>query len=64
MLVALSDNVEGNISSSLINLCHCITEYYEDEFVPTADDSGWTFSGSMSAIETASIMNDVGINIS
>ena len=64
MLVALSNNVEGNISSSLINSCHYIAEYYEDEFVSTADDSGWTFSGSMSAIETASMMNDVGINIS
>ena len=30
MLEALSDNVEGNISSSLINLCHYITAYYED----------------------------------
>ena len=64
ILVALFDNVEGNISSSLINLCHYIAEYYEDEFVLAAGDSGLTFSGSMSTIETASMMNDVDINIS
>ena len=64
MLVALFDNVEGNISSSLINLCHYIAEYYEDEFVSAAGYLGLTFSGSMSAIETVSMMNDVGINIS
>ena len=45
MLVALSDNIEGNILSSLINLCHYIAEYYEDKFVSTAGDSGLTFSG-------------------
>ena len=33
MLEKLSDNIEGNISSNLINLCHHIAEYYEDEFV-------------------------------
>ena len=64
MLKALSDNVDGNISSSLINLCHYIVECYEDEFVSAAEDSGLIFSGSMSVIETASMMNDVGINIS
>ena len=64
MIVALSDNIEGKISSSLINLCHYIAEYYEDEFVSAAGDSGLTLSSSLSAIETTSIMNDVGINIS
>ena len=64
MLETLSDNIKGNISSSLINLCHYIAEYYEDEFVSAAGDSGLTFSSSMSAIETASMMNDIGINIS
>ena len=64
MLEVLSDNVEGNISSSLINLCYYIAEYYEDDFVPAAGDSGLAFFGSMFAIETASVMNDVGINIS
>ena len=64
MLEELSDNVEGNISSNLINLCHYIAEYYEDEFVWAAGDSGLTFSGSISTIENASMMNGVGINIS
>ena len=64
MLEVLYDNVEENISSSLINLCHYIAEYYEDEFVSAAEDSGLTYSDSMSTIETASMMNDVGINIS
>ena len=48
----------------MINLCHCIAEYYEDEFVSAAGDSGLTLSGSMCAIETTSMMNDFGINIS
>ena len=64
MLKALSNNVDGNISTSLINLCHYITECCEDEFVSAAGDSGLTFSGSISTIETASMMNDVSINIS
>ena len=48
----------------MINSCHYIAEYYEDNFISAAGDSGLTFSSSMSAIETASMMNDVGINIS
>ena len=56
MLKALSDNNDGNISSSLINLYHYIAECYEDEFLPAAEDS--------SAMETTSMMNDVEINIS
>ena len=64
ILKVLSNNVEGNISSSLINLCHYIPVCYEDGFVSTAGDSGLTFSGSISTIETTSMMNDDGINIS
>ena len=64
MLKVLSDNVEENISSRLIKLCHYISECYEDEFVSAAGDSGLTFSDSMCASETASMMNDVGINMS
>ena len=64
MLESLSDNFEGNILSRLINLCYYIAEYYEDEFLSVAGDSCLTFSGSISAIETTSMMNDVGINIS
>ena len=43
MLEALSNNIEGSISSSLINLCHYIAECYENEFVSAAGDSGLTF---------------------
>ena len=63
MLKLLYDNAVGNITSSLINLFHYIAEYYEDEFVSVAEVSGLTLSGSMSYIKTASVMNDVGINI-
>ena len=62
MLEVLSDNIEGTISSSLINLCHYISECYKDEFILAAGDSGLTFSSQMSDIETTSMMNDVGIN--
>ena len=41
-----------------------MAEYYEDEFVSAAGDSGLTFSASMSAIETTSMINDVDNNIS
>ena len=64
MLEALYNNVNGNISSSLINLCHYMAEFYEEEYTSAAGDSGLTFSGSMSAIETTGMMNDGGINIS
>ena len=64
MLEVLFNNVNGNISSSLINVCHYIAEFYEEEYITVAGDSGLTFSGFMSDIETASMMNDVGINIS
>ena len=53
MLETLCNNLNGNISSSLINVCHYIAEFYEDEFVFAAVDSGLTFSGSMSTIRTA-----------
>ena len=64
ILAALSDNIEGNISSSMINLFPYLADCCEDEFVSAAGDSGLTFSGSISTIETASMMNDVSINIS
>ena len=37
MLEALSNNVNGNISSSLINLCHYIAEFNEEEYISAAD---------------------------
>ena len=64
MLEALFNNINGNILLSLINLYHYLAEFYEKEYISAAGDSGLTFSGSMSAIETASMMNDIGINIS
>ena len=48
----------------MINLCHYIAEYYEDEFVSAAGDLCLTISGSISTIETGSMMNDVDNNIS
>ena len=42
MLEVLSDNIECTISSNLINVCYYIAEYYEDEFVSAAGDSGLT----------------------
>ena len=39
MLEALSNNIERNISSSLIKICNFSAECYEDEFVSAAGDS-------------------------
>ena len=65
MLKDLSCNIDDNYhSSSTINLCRYLTDNYEDEFISAADDSGLTFSGQMSAVETASLMSDIGLNIS
>ena len=64
-LKALSCNIDDNCHpSSTINLCHYLAENYEDEFISAAGDSDLTFSGQMSAIETSSLMSDVGFNIS
>ena len=41
-----------------------LAENYEDEFIAAAGVSGLIFSGQMSADETASMMSDVGLNIS
>ena len=64
-LKALSCNIDDNYHpSSTINLCRYLAGNYEDEFLSAAGDSGLIFSGQMSAIETASLMSDVGLNIS
>ena len=64
-LKALSCYSDNNYHpSSTINLCRYLAENYEDEFISAAGDSGLTFSGQMSAVETASMMSDVGLNIS
>ena len=41
-----------------------LPENCENEFIAVAGDSGLTFSGQISAVETASMMSDVGLNIS
>ena len=64
MIEALYDNVEEKVSSCLINLCYHIAECYEDEFVSAAGISDLTFSGSISAIEYASMINDDSIDFS
>ena len=64
MLEAISDNVEGTISLSLINVWQYFGEFYEDEFISATGDSGLTFSCWISATKTLSIMNDVDINMS
>ena len=64
-LKALSCNIDDKYHpSSTINLYRYLADSYEDEFISAADDSGLIFSGQMSAVETASLMSDVGINIS
>ena len=43
ILKALSNNVEGNSLSSMMNVCHYIAECCEDKFVSAAGDSGLNF---------------------
>ena len=45
-------------------MCRYLAENYEGEFITAAGDFGLTFSGQMPAIETASMMSNVGLNIS
>ena len=64
-LEALSCNSGDNYHhSSIINLCRYLIKNYEEEFITATGYSGLTFSGQMSAIKTASLMRDVGLNIS
>ena len=46
-----------------MDLCCYLADNYEDEFISAAGDFGLTFSGQISAVETASLMSDVGLNI-
>ena len=63
-LKTLSCNSDNNYHpSSTLNLCLYLVENYEDEFIPTAGDSGLIFSVQLSSIETASMMSDIGPNI-
>ena len=64
-LKVLSCNSDNNYHiSSTIHLCRYLTENYEDEFIATAGDYGLTLSGQMLDVESASMMIDVGLNIS
>ena len=64
-LKSLSCNSDNNYHpSSTINLCRYLAENYEDKFITAAGDSGLLFSSQMSAVETASLMSDVCLNIS
>ena len=57
-LKSLSCNIDDNCyPSSTINLCRYLAENYEDEFISATGDSGLTFSGQISAVETASLMS-------
>ena len=65
ILKKLSCNIDDNYHpSSTMHLCRYLADNYEDEFISAAGDSGLTFSGQMSAVETASLMSDGGVNIS
>ena len=61
----MSCNSDNNCHpSSTINVCRYPAENYEDKFTTAAADSCLPFSGQMSAVETASMMSDDGLNIS
>ena len=63
-LESLSCNSDNNYyPSSTINLGRYPEENYEDELTAAAGDFGLTFSGQIVAVETASMMSDVGLNI-
>ena len=60
----MSCDIDDNYHpSSTIYLCHYLADNCEDEFISADGDSGLTFSGQMLAVETASLMSDVGLNI-
>ena len=62
---SLSCNSDNNYHpSSTINLCRYLAENYEDEFITATGDSGLSFSGQISDIETANMMSNVGLNTS
>ena len=64
-LEAQSCNSDDNYYySSTISLCRYFVESYEDEFITPTGDSGLIFSGQISPVETASIMSDIGLNLS
>ena len=64
-LKTLSCNSDNSYHpSSTIRLCRYLVENYEDDFKAATGDSGLTFSGQMSAVETENMMSDAELNIS
>ena len=64
ILEALSCNSDDNYyPSSTINECRYLVENYKDEFISTIGDSCLIFPGQISAVETASMMSDIDLNI-
>ena len=57
VLSSNSDN--GHYSSSIVNVCLYLADTYEDDFISAASNYG-----QMSVVETTSMINDVGLNIS
>ena len=57
VLSSNSDN--SHYSTSIVNVCLYLAETYEDDFISAASNSG-----QMSVVETTSMINDVGLNIS
>ena len=51
-------------SSSIINVCCYFAETYEEEFMVATSASGLIFSDRISAVETASMMSGMCLNIS
>ena len=59
-----SNKDDSNFSSNVINVSYHIAEICEDDFISTTGDSGLLHSGQMTAVETTSMMSDVGLDIS
>ena len=65
LLKALYCNSDNDYHlSSTTNLCSYLAKNYEDKFIAAVGDSGLTLYCQMSAVEPASMMSDVGLNIS
>ena len=48
----------------MINLYHYLADNCGDEFMSAAGDTGLTFSSEMNSVETTSMINNVGLDIS
>ena len=59
-----SINDDNNYSSSIIHLCRYLAKTYEYDFISAVGVTGLAFSGQISAVNSASMMSDIGLNIS